>query len=70
MSVRYSVWSGEVRMGSLVMRCHVLDDGTRIVEKESVERFMAWLGSDVSEDEVRDAATAYSAFAHGRGTPQ
>lgn len=38
------VWSGEFKLGSVVMKCHVLSDGRRIVEGESVRQFFESLG--------------------------
>jgi hypothetical protein len=34
-----SVWSGTFMIGDLAMRCHVLEDGQRIIEAESMQRF-------------------------------
>lgn len=43
-----SIWSGEFRIGELVLICHILDDGSRIIEQESMINFMKWLeNSDV-----------------------
>lgn len=54
MSIPASIWSGEMRFGPLTMKCHVLDDGSRIIEQESVLEFMAWIQSgDVQPDEVQ-----------------
>lgn len=38
-----AVWSGTVRVGSLELECHVLEDGRRIIEAASLERFFAAL---------------------------
>ena len=43
MSIPVAAWSGGLRIGHLVLHCHVLDNGKRIIEEESVIAFMAWL---------------------------
>jgi hypothetical protein len=35
-----AVWSGTFNVWGIEMRCHVLNDGTRIIEKESFDKFM------------------------------
>lgn len=39
-----TVWSGEFKLGSVTMKCHVLSDGRRIIEAESVWQFFNGLG--------------------------
>lgn len=38
--MHFPVWSGTIKLGTLDMKCHVLEDGTRIVEADSVHEFM------------------------------
>lgn len=38
--MHFPVWSGVVKIGTLDLKCHVLDDGRRIIEAESVHEFM------------------------------
>jgi hypothetical protein len=35
------IWSGSFNICGVEMRCHVLSDGQRIIEAESMERFLA-----------------------------
>ena len=37
------VSTGEFRLGNLVMRCHVLSDGQRVIDGDSFAAFMAWM---------------------------
>ena len=38
-----SVWQGELRLSGITLHCHVLDDGTRIIEAADVHALMeAW----------------------------
>ncbi len=37
--IRKAIMSGEIKIGSLTMKVHTLDDGTAIIEKESMEAF-------------------------------
>lgn len=37
--IPHAVWSGEFTIGRVVMKCHLLSDGTRIVEQDSTEEF-------------------------------
>ena len=46
MSVPKSVWQGSFHIGGIELICHVLDDGTRIIDKESLEHFFASLESN------------------------
>jgi len=55
-----SVWSGTFRLCGVDLKCHSLDDGRRIIERDSLERLMTALdsGSAIGPD---DAAT-FAAF--------
>jgi hypothetical protein len=37
--MRTAVWQGVIRIGTLDLKVAVLDDGTRIIEQESLMRF-------------------------------
>jgi hypothetical protein len=42
---RQSVWQGTFRLFGVDMKCHVLDDGTRIIEADSVRQLFEAMGS-------------------------
>jgi hypothetical protein len=39
--------SGEVSIGELKLKCHVLDNGKSIIEEESLEKFMDWMSKGI-----------------------
>ena len=47
-----AVWSGTFHLWGIDLKCHVLSDGRRIIEKESFEAFMDALadGMPVADD--------------------
>ena len=53
-----SVSTTTLKIGDLELVCHVLDDGTRVVEEESVFNFLSWLESDLptSQEEIERVA--------------
>jgi len=63
-----SVWQGEFTMSGVTLHCHVLDDGTRIIEAADVQALMdAWAaGADVDEEE----AAAFARWQRGGGDEQ
>ena len=42
------VWSGTFRLFGFDMKCHILDDGLRIIEAESVEDMIISMSKNVS----------------------
>lgn len=40
-----AVYSGEIKLGDAILNVHVLDDGRRIIDEESMERFFEYLSS-------------------------
>jgi len=42
----FAVWSGEFRVGGVTLKCHVLSDGTRVIERESVAEFFNMLAGE------------------------
>ena len=60
-----ATWSGVFRVFGVDMRCHVLDDGRRIIEAEDVEKFFAALEDDVSP--TSDEKEEFSAFMRWQG---
>lgn len=51
-AVPTAVWSGSFHLWGFDLKCHVLDNGQRIIEKESFEQFMNALadGMPVADD--------------------
>ena len=62
-----SVWSGVVHIGSVALAVHVLSNGERVVEAESVERFLDALtgGADFEDADLGE----FVGFLDGRGVP-
>lgn len=54
-----AVKSGVLKIGSLEMKCHVLEDGMRIIEEQSMIDFMAWLesGELLTDADAKEFAT-------------
>lgn len=42
----HPVWSGSFMLGGVEMKCHVLSDGQRIIEAESIHNFFSAFGED------------------------
>lgn len=42
-NMRKVIKSGELKLGSLTLKTHVLDDGTRIIEEQSMIDFLEWM---------------------------
>ena len=40
MSEKIAIRSGELKLGGLIMKVHVLEDGTRIIEEQSMLDFI------------------------------
>ncbi len=38
-----AIWSGEFQIGSVKLKCHVLDNGQRVIDAESVDEFFRFL---------------------------
>ena len=63
-----SIWQGEFRLSpDLTMKCHVLSDGTRIIEEQSVIAFLEWLKRGVSIDEDVDGFKDFVKWQAGTG---
>lgn len=61
-----AVWSGSFMIGEIEMRCHVLEDGRRIIDAESME---ALLGGDALGDDTADAFAEFMRWAMGDVAP-
>ena len=60
-----AVWEGEIKIGGAVVKVYVLDDGRRIIDSVSFERFF---GPNVGTTNVKDGE-ALATFCRGRGIP-
>ncbi len=61
--IPHAIMSGELTIGDFVLKTHVLDDGTRIFEEESVIGFFEWLenGGMLTKEDAEKIA----GFVHG-----
>lgn len=46
------IWSGSFMLGDVEMKCHVLDNGMRIIDAESIEKFFSGEGKKPTEVEI------------------
>ena len=46
-----SIKSGTIKLGELELKCHVLEDGQRVIEEQSVIDFFKWMESGNFTDE-------------------
>ena len=63
-----SVWSGEFQVFGVRVVCHVLNDGQRIVEAESLNRLFAAQaehGHEPTDKEFEAQAIAFAAWLKG-----
>jgi hypothetical protein len=63
-----AVWSGSFRIFGVEVKCHVLDDGRRIIEADSMDQLLGAItapGSDLT-DEDREALAGFLDWQHGR----
>ena len=67
MTMPQSVWSGTFTLLGVEMHCHVLDNGERIIEAESFEKFIEAMAT--SETKI-DEAEAVKFFRWQRGIDQ
>jgi hypothetical protein len=69
--IPHAIWSGEFSIGSLTLKCHVLSDGRRVIEQESVADFMNWLEhGDIRREEFEGFAEQFATWARGTGIPR
>ena len=62
-----AVWTGTVTLMGEPLTFHVLDDGMRIIEAESLERFMKALASGPAP--TTEEIGEFIGFMHARGLP-
>lgn len=52
-----AVWSGSFNVFGVDVRCHTLEDGTRIIEKESLFELFDAMGSDDCDKSLGDMSS-------------
>ena len=61
-----SVWQGTIRLFGVDLQCHVLDDGQRVIEADSMVAFFKGMNSpDTTIDEAE--SKRFSEWLYGRG---
>ena len=66
MSIPTAVWSGELRVGDLVLRCHVLDNGQRMIDVDSLAAFLNWLEAPTTTPaDAERVAAEYAVWMRG-----
>jgi hypothetical protein len=65
-----SVWSGSFELFGVTINCHVLEDGQRIIEAESVERLFSAMTSPetTASDSDEKALEAFSRWINGHSS--
>jgi hypothetical protein len=58
------VWSSEFKLGAVTMKCHILDNGQRVIEQESMLEFLAAIEADTPID--YDAMRAFGRWQRGQ----
>ena len=53
-SVPESIWNGTFRLFGVGLRCHILSDGQRIIEHDSVLALLAAMSSGETEADMED----------------
>lgn len=51
-----SVWSGSFMLGEIESKCHVLNDGRRIIEAESMEKIFHAMSLNPKPEEILELA--------------
>lgn len=64
-----AVWSGEFRLFGGVIKCHVLDDGRRIIEADSLADLFNPHGPTERSPEVEAEIEQFLRWLHGPGGP-
>ena len=65
-----AIWSGSFSVLGVDVKCHVLDNGQRIIDSESiVELFDAHGAPRKIGEDMQLAMTDLAAFCHGKGVP-
>jgi hypothetical protein len=62
-----AVWSGEFKVGDVVMRCHVLSDGRRVIDSESVHEFFSRAAAEAAAGRMVDGMSDFVRWLKGGG---
>ncbi len=66
-----AIWEGVIVVAGLSLKCFVLDDGRRIIDADSLARFMEWMASDQENKTTdRNDFIEMVKFCRGDGIPQ
>lgn len=72
MSYPISVWQGSFTVFGVELKCHVLDDGHRIIEATSIEALLEAMGDPAvpsNDEHLKEELLRYVLFARGKGVP-
>lgn len=63
-----SVWNGSFTLLGVEMKCHVLDDGTRIIEEQSVADFLQAMENATPQqtEKLKTEAKEFARFLHAK----
>jgi hypothetical protein len=67
MSFPHSIWSGVFTIFGVPLRCHVLEDGRRIIEEDSVTALFSVLETEALLDSGEHEA--FGLWLRGKGVP-
>ena len=61
-----SVWQGTFRLFGVDVKCHVLDNGQRIIEADSLEELFTAIDDDIIRDPASADANEFFSWCKGR----
>ena len=68
--VPHSVWQGSFRVFGVDIKCHVLSDGQRVIEAESMHNLMeAMANGSLDPMDTDNSEVEFANWIHGRGKP-
>ena len=68
-NIPHAIAEGQVRIGTLVLACATLEDGTAIITQESLIRFLEWLESGEIGELKKEDFVELGKFVHGGHIP-
>jgi hypothetical protein len=67
--IPHTVWEGDFKLGHVVMRCFVLDNGERMIAMDSIEQLVGAMSLGTLEVEKGPAVDRMTKFITGEGIP-
>ena len=64
-----SIWSGTFNFFGIDVVCHVLSDGQRVIEQDSMHKIRAWLEGESTNNNIHGDIAEFAAFIRGNGVP-